>query len=337
MKINKITSAQVAKLAGVSQSAVSRVFTPGASVSIKTTKKVKEAALSLGYRPNSIARAMVSGKSRMIGVVVAYLENQFYPEALERLSNCLQEKGYHVLIFMAGKDRQSIDNVIEEILDYQVDGIIAASVSMSSGLSERCRAAGVPMVLFNRAQDDPNMSAITSDNIEGGKKIAKFLISSGHKKISYIAGWEGASTQRDREAGFISILNDAGLSLHSRKVGNFVFEDSREATRSMFFNNPPEAVFVANDHMAFAVMDTLRYELGLKIPDDVSVVGYDDVPAASWPSYSLTTVQQPVNIMVRETVEILIEKIENPEARPQKIKVDGPLILRKSAKIHKGN
>ena len=337
MKINKITSAQVAKLAGVSQSAVSRVFTPGASVSIKTTTKVKEAALSLGYRPNSIARAMVSGKSRMIGVVVAYLENQFYPEALERLSNCLQKKGYHVLIFMAGKDRQSIDNVIEEILDYQVDGIIAASVSMSSGLSERCRAAGVPMVLFNRAQDDPNMSAITSDNIEGGKKIAKFLISSGHKKISYIAGWEGASTQRDREAGFISILNHAGLSLHSRKVGNFVFEDSREATRSMFFNNPPEAVFVANDHMAFAVMDTLRYELGLKIPDDVSVVGYDDVPAASWPSYSLTTVQQPVNIMVRETVEILIEKIENPEARPQKIKVDGPLILRKSAKIHEGN
>ena len=332
MKINKITSAQVAKLAGVSQSAVSRVFTPGASVSIKTTTKVKEAALSLGYRPNSIARAMVSGKSRMIGVVVAYLENQFYPEALERLSNCLQEKGYHVLIFMAGKDRQSIDNVIEEILDYQVDGIIAASVSMSSGLSERCRAAGVPMVLFNRAQDDPNMSAITSDNIEGGKKIAKFLISSGHKKISYIAGWEGASTQRDREAGFISILNDAGLSLHSRKVGNFVLEESREATRSMFLNSPPEAVFVANDHMAFAVMDTLRYE-----PDDVSVVGYDDVPAASWPSYLLTTVQQPVNIMVRETVEILIEKIENPEARPQKIKVDGPLILRKSAKIHKGN
>ena len=333
----KITSAEVAKLAGVSQSAVSRVFTPGASASKTTTERVKKAAFDLGYRPNVLARAMVSGKSRIIGIIVAYLENQFYPEALERLSNCLQEKGYHVLIFMAGKDRQSIDNVIEEILDYQVDGIIAASVSMSSGLSERCRTAGVPMVLFNRAQDEPNMSAITSDNIEGGKKIAKFLISSGHKKISYIAGWEGASTQRDREAGFISILNDAGLSLHSRKVGNFVFEDSREATRSMFFNNPPEAVFVANDHMAFAVMDTLRYELGLKIPDDVSVVGYDDVPAASWPSYLLTTVQQPVNIMVRETVEILIEKIENPEARPQKIKVDGPLILRKSAKIHKGN
>lgn len=336
MKNSKITSADVAELAGVSQSAVSRVFTPGASVSTKTTSKVKEAALRLGYRPNSIARAMVSGKSRIIGVVVAYLENQFYPEALERLSNCLQEKGYHALIFMAGKDRQSLDNVIEEILDYQVDGIIAASVSMSSVLSERCRSAGVPTVLFNRAQDEPDMSAVTSDNIEGGKKIAKYLISSGHRKISYIAGWEGASTQRDRETGFTSILNEAGISLHSRRVGNFVLEQSREATRSMFSNKPPEAVFVANDHMALAVMDTLRYELGLKIPDDVSVIGYDDVPAASWPSYSLTTVQQPVNIMVRETVEILIEKIENSQARPQKIKIDGPLILRNSAKTQKG-
>ena len=113
MKNSKVTSADVAELAKVSRSAVSRVFTAGASASIKTTTRVKEAALRLGYRPNSIARAMVSGKSRIIGVVVAYLENQFYPEALERLSNRLQEKGYHVLIFMAGKDRQSIDKVIE--------------------------------------------------------------------------------------------------------------------------------------------------------------------------------------------------------------------------------
>ena len=116
-----------------------------------------------------------------------------------------------------------------------------------------------------------------------------------------------------------------------------MLEESRDATRSMFSYKPPDAVFVANDHMALAVMDTLRYELGLKIPDDVSIVGYDDVPAASWPSYLLTTVQQPVNIMVRETVEILIEKIDNAHARPQKIKIDGPLILRNSTKTQKGH
>ena len=150
----RITSSEVAKRAGVSQSAVSRVFTPGASASAKTVEKVRRIADEMGYRPNFIARAMVSGKSRIIGLVVAYLENQFYPEALEKLSNALQEKGYHVLIFMAGKDNASIEHVIEEILDYQVDGIVTASVAMSSTLANRCRAAGVPMVLFNRSQDD---------------------------------------------------------------------------------------------------------------------------------------------------------------------------------------
>ena len=182
MSKNRVTSQEVAKRAGVSQSAVSRTFTTGASASKKTVEKVRKAAAELGYRPNVLARAMVSGKSRMIGVVVAYLENQFYPEALEKLSNELQKCGYHVLIFMAKQTAGHIDAVVEEILDYQVDGIIAASVAMSSDLSEKCRAAGVPMVLFNRSQDDPNMSAVTSDNFSGGRKVAQFLLAAGHKK-----------------------------------------------------------------------------------------------------------------------------------------------------------
>ena len=336
MTIEKVTSLQVAKKAGVSQSAVSRVFTPGASASRTTIDKVKKAANDLGYRPNVLARAMVSGKSRIIGVVVAYLENQFYPEALERLSNSLQAQGYHVLIFMAGKNMQSLDNVVEEILDYQVDGIVAASVAMSSTLAERCKFAGVPMVLFNRSQDLPSMSAVTSDNIAGGRKVAEFLISGNHKKIGYISGWEGASTQRDREAGFISCLANSGFTLHNRQVGNFVMEEAKEATRKMFSSDPPDAVFVANDHMALAVMDTLRYEIGLKIPQDVSVIGYDDVPASAWPAYDLTTVRQPVNKMVQETVEILIEKINNAEIEPRRVKIDGPLIIRGSARLPEG-
>ena len=336
MTIEKVTSLQVAKKAGVSQSAVSRVFTPGASASRATIDKVKKAANDLGYRPNVLARAMVSGKSRIIGVVVAYLENQFYPEALERLSNSLQAKGYHVLIFMAGKNMQSLDGVVEEILDYQVDGIVAASVAMSSTLAERCKFAGVPMVLFNRSQDLPSMSAVTSDNIAGGPNGAEFLISGTHKKIGYICGWEGAATQRDREAGVISCLANSGFTLHNRQVGNFVMEEAKEATRKMFSSDPPDAVFVANDHMALAVMDTLRYEIGLKIPQDVSVIGYDDVPASAWPAYDLTTVRQPVNKMVQETVEILIEKINNTEIKPRRVKIDGPLIIRGSARLPEG-
>jgi DNA-binding LacI/PurR family transcriptional regulator len=332
MTASKVTSAQVAARAGVSQSAVSRVFTPGASASPRTVDKVRKAAAELGYRPNALARAVVSGKSRIIGLVVAYLENQFYPDVLEKLSNALQAEGYHVLIFMASQTAGNIDKVVEEILDYQVDGIIAASVAMSSDLSNRCHGAGVPMVLFNRSQDDPRMSAVTSANVKGGRKVADFLLAGGHEKIGYIAGWEGASTQRDREQGFVQGLTAAGRRLHVRAVGNFTMEGARAATLEMFAQDPPDAVFVANDHMAMATMDTLRFELGLSVPGDVSVVGYDDVPTASWPAYNLTTVRQPANRMVRETVDILLSKINNGGTDPQKVEIDGPLILRGSAR-----
>lgn len=332
----KVTSAEVAARAGVSQSAVSRVFTPGASASPKTVAKVRKAAGELGYRPNVLARAMVSGRSRMIGLVVAYLENQFYPDVLEKLSNALQERGYHVLVFMASQSAGNIEDVVDEILDYQVDGIIAASVALSSDLSERCRLAGVPMVLFNRAQDDPRMSAVTSDNIAGGKSVAEFLIAGGHKKIGYIAGWEGASTQRDRESGLRQGLAKANMKLHAREVGNFRLDEAREATLRMFAEDPPDAVFVANDHMAMAVLDTLRHELKLNVPGDVSVIGYDDVATAAWPSYDLTTIRQPANKMVAETVEILMAKIDDIETIPRQVEIESPLILRGSARIPEG-
>ncbi len=336
MAQSKVTSAQVAERAGVSQSAVSRVFTPGASASPKTVAKVRLAASELGYRPNALARAVVSGKSRIIGLVVAYLENQFYPDVLEKLSNALQERGYHVLIFMASNHAENIEKVVEEILDYQVDGIIAASVAMSSDLSDRCRAAGIPMVLFNRSQRDPNMSAVTSDNYAGGRKVADFFVAAGHERIGYIAGWEGASTQSDREAGFVDGLRAANKTLYAREVGNFRMDQARDATLRIFADTPPDAVFVANDHMAMAVADCIRFELGLRIPDDVSLVGYDDVPAAAWPAYNLTSVRQPANRMVAQTVDMLLGKIDDPSAVPRKVEIDGPLILRGSARIPEG-
>ncbi|MEC3862630.1 LacI family DNA-binding transcriptional regulator [Mesobacterium sp. TK19101] len=333
MAETKVTSMDVAVRAGVSQSAVSRVFTPGASASKKTVEKVRKAAAELGYRPNILARAMVSGKSRMIGLVVAYLENYFYPEALEKLSNALQAQGYHVLVFMASQTAVGIDAVVEEILDYQVDGIVFASVAMSSDIAERCEQAGVPVVLFNRYEDREGVTSVTSDNVAGGRKVADFLLAGGHSRIAYIAGWEGASTQRDREAGFLAGLRAAGADLFARGVGNFNLDQARNAARGMFDRpDRPDAVFVANDHMAFAVMDVIRFELGLSVPGDVSVVGYDDVPPAAWPAYDLTSVRQRANRMVEETVNALLSRIEDPDAVAGKIVIDGPLIVRGSAR-----
>jgi len=332
----KVTSLDVARMAGVSQSAVSRVFS-GASASKSTIAKVRAAAEQLGYRPNSLARAMITGKSRIIGLVVAYLDNQFYPMAIERLSQALQARGYHILLIMAGNSPDSIDAAMAELMSYQIDGIITASVAMSSDLTERCAATGIPVVMFNRGQDGSGLSSVTSANIDGGATVGDFLVAGGHKCIAHIAGWQGSSTGRDRSHGFAAALSAAGHPPPVTIDGMFARDAAAQAARDLMAGaTPPDAIFVGNDHMAFAVMDCLRGELGLSVPGDVSIVGYDDVPMAAWPAYDLTTLRQPVNRMVEATVDTLLAEIEAPARGRQKVEITGPLIVRGSARIPEG-
>jgi DNA-binding LacI/PurR family transcriptional regulator len=332
----RVTSLDVARLAGVSQSAVSRVFS-GASASAETIRKVRAAADRLGYRPNSLARAMITGKSRMIGLVVAYLDNQFYPLAIERLGAALQARGYHILLLMAGNSTEGIESVMQDLMAYQVEGIITASVAMSSDLTERCAAMGIPVVMFNRGQDGSGLSSVTSANVEGGRKVAEFLLAGGHERIAHVAGWQGSSTGRDRARGFLEGMAIAGRSPLDVIDGMYHRGPAIEAVRRLMDRaDAPDAIFVGNDHMALAALDTLRGPLGLRVPEDVSVVGYDDVPMAAWDSYDLTTVRQPVNRMVEATVDTLLGQIEDPARLPQKIEIAGPLVLRGSARVPEG-
>ena len=143
----KVTALDVARHAGVSQPTVSRVFTPGMKVSPKMAEKVRAAARELGYRPNTLARSLITGESKTIGLVVAYLDNPFYTEALEKLSRALKDRGYNLMVFMAANHAGDIDNIVQDLLDHQVDGIIMASVSMSSALTDRLSAENVPLIL----------------------------------------------------------------------------------------------------------------------------------------------------------------------------------------------
>ncbi len=337
MADRKITSVDVARHAGVSQSAVSRVFTPGASVSKKMADRVRKAADDLGYRPNVLARSLITGRSRIIGLVVAYLDNPFYPDALEKLSAALQARGYHILVFLAGNSDSDVESVIDDLMDYQVDGIITASINLSGELTDRCRAAGIPVMLFNRGIEGSGLSAVTSANKIGAAHVADFLVASGHRRIAHISGWLGASTGKERRDGFVQALEAEGLTLHSEYDARFRREKAAEAARAMMLESePPDAIFVGNDHMALGVLDMLRFEMGLDVPGDVSVVGYDDVPMAAWPAYDLTTLRQPVNRMVEATVDTLLSEIEQARPPGTVTEIQGELIVRGSARTSEG-
>jgi DNA-binding LacI/PurR family transcriptional regulator len=328
-----VTSSQVAEHAGVSQSAVSRTFTPGASISPKTRQKVLASAKTLGYRPNAIARSLITSRSRIIAVVMAYLENLFYPDVLEELGRALAAENYHLLLFTGFMDRDS-DPVFDQLMQYRVDGIILASTSLSSELSEECATAGIPVVLFNRTTERDAVSSVTTRNREGGKRIAEFLVAGGHTSFGYIAGLENSSTNRDRQQGYVEALAAHGFVDVIVGTGNYSRTDAQDAARAMLSRpDRPQALFVANDHMAVAVMDVARYEFGLKIPEDLSIVGYDDVGPARWTSYGITSMSQPLKRMVEATVDILMDQIASGEIEAEHRILNGELIVRTSARL----
>jgi DNA-binding LacI/PurR family transcriptional regulator len=332
--VKAATSVDVAKLAGVSQSAVSRTYTPGASVAEHTRSKVVEAARKLGYRPNAIARTLITRKSRMIAVVASYLDNQFYPVVIEKLSQRFQDDGYHVLLFIA-QARIDTDEFLLQLMQYHVDGIVLLSATLSSGLAKDCADAGIPVLLFNRiAQLGGTVSSVASDNAIGGRLAAQALMAAGHTRIGFIAGMEDSSTNRDREAGFTTALAAQGQRVFARAVGHYSFEGAQLAARQMFqahdATQRPSAVFVANDHMAIAVMDTLRSELKLRVPQDVAVIGFDNVPQAAWSAYSLSSIEQDAQAMIEATVRIMLEQINDDKVLAQHVNLPVRLIERGS-------
>ena len=326
------TESDVAKLAGVSQSAVSRAFTPGASISPKTRDKVLKAAEEVGYHPNLLARSLVTNRSNIIALAISYLENPFYAEVVRELSQKLRETDRHILLFSAPDGNQP-DPDLEKVLRYQVDAVILTGTKASPELKDQCRKSGVPIVQINRKSDLSGISTVCGEDFEAGQIIAQHLLDGGHKRFVYIGGTEGSNTSRIREQGFRDQLEKAGVTDIQVRYGANKFEAAAVAVRELLGSKtPPDAIFCASDYMAFAAMDVARNEFGLKVPEDISVVGFNDVPDASHAAYNLTTYSQPANALVDEAVKLIDDMIANPTKRAQRREVPGKLIIRTSSR-----
>jgi DNA-binding LacI/PurR family transcriptional regulator len=303
----KATSYCVAEEAGVSQSAVSRAYKEGGSVSKATRKKIYAAAEKLGYRPNAIARSLISKRSNMIGIVMADITNPFYPAVLEIFLKKLQQMGQRPMVLMATRD-QEVDDLLPQLLEYQIDGLVVTSATLSTEMADRCSDMGVQVVLFNRSVPGSKSSSICCDNYGAARQVADLFIERGFTSIGYIAGLEDTSTNLDRENGFVTQLRGAGLDTPLRAVGNYTYEGGYQAALDLASGDKyPQAIFCANDIMAMGAMDAIRYRLKLSVPEDVSVVGFDDIENTSWPVYNLTTVRPPVERMVQRTIDNLME------------------------------
>lgn len=207
-----------------------------------------------------------------------------------------------------------MEQALPAALQYQVDGIISTSATLSLRMADECAQFGTPVVLFKRYSLDSDVNAICCDSVRGGRLVADALVDAGHQRFAYIGGEAGSSTNQDWERGFVTRLRERGHEVVFTEQGDYSYESGYAAARRLLErSNRPDAIFCANDMMAMTALDVACVDFGIRVPDELSVVGFDDIQMASWPKYDLTTVRQPVERMVDATIALLLGAIENPD------------------------
>lgn len=331
MAKKKYTSEDVARLAGVSQSTVSRVFAGGTTVSEKKRKKILEAAEKLNYELNAHARSLTTKKTRIIGIVMRNIRNPFYSAVLEIFYNRLSVLGYHIL-FINSVNEEIQEKEIRQLLEYNVEGVIITDALLSFSAAQKFNRNEIVVILFNRYSEYAESSAVFCDNYLAAKQIATYLFDTGHRTFAFISGPSNTSTTIDRQKGFEEVLKEKGIRDLIIESGDYSYESGfKSAQELMTRNKKIDCIFCGNDIIALGAMDAMRI-IGLKIPEDVSVVGFDNIRMAAWPPYSLTTWEQPLEEMVDSTVRILLDEINHKEASPKVIMMKGHMVVRNSVK-----
>ena len=325
------TSYDVARLAGVSQSAVSRCFRPGNSLSAEKRKVIVKAAAKLGYEPNVFASSLITKRSNLVAVLISNLTNLYYPQVLAELTQRLDKQGIRVLLF-ALQNEGDAGEVLSQIWRYRVDGAIAAARLTPEHLAQFERHR-VPVVLYNRHAENDAVPSVFCDSVGGERLLVDRLVEVGHKRFAILSGPHDSYVGNQRVEGALSRLAHHGLEAEVLP-GRFDHESGADGLRAvMAMKQRPDALICANDLMAIGAIDAARDEFGLSIPDDLSIVGFDGVGPAAWPSYRLTTIRQPVRRMTEAAVTMLLERIANPELPPEVRSFSGTLIEGRSARL----
>lgn len=332
----RATAQDVADLAGVSRSAVSRAFTPGGSVSDDTREKVLSAARKLRYVPNPAARSLMTKRTNLIAIVVSNQGNAVFDRLLEVFNLRLMDVGYSALLVTAVENSTDEDRFIQ-LLRYPLDGVVvtaAGTLAFSQNICRQCLDLGIPAVTLNRTLEGFPFSAVNCDHRQGGKLAADLLIDTGLRRLAVIVGHERTTVNIERLGGFLDRVSDRGLAKPVIvRSPLFTFEGGYAAAGQILTDNPDvEGLFCVNDLLAIGAMEAARQEFGLSVPDDLSIVGFDNMPAAAWPSYDITTIRQPIEQMVEETLQILMDEISRQNRIPHNTTIPVELVRRSSTR-----
>lgn len=311
------TLKDVAERAGVSRSAVSRTFTDGASVSTKMRRKVERAASELGYHPNFLAQSLTTRRTKLIGLVSNNFHNPFFLQVFDLFSRGLQDCGLRPLLVNLSEETDP-ENSIRMLRQYSVDGVIVASSTLSPSFAKAFRDAGVAVVhSFGRYSSSPDVNVIGIDNVECGRMAARTLLERGYKRIGFMGGPKNATSTQDRIAGFSSeLLLHSDIEYSHSFASNYSFDAGRAEMQKLIEAGPKDAYFCGDDVLSIGALSAIQ-EAGLSAPDDIGLIGLNDMTMAAWQNINLTTIHQPIRQIVRSSIEQMVGLMDEPDRYPE--------------------
>lgn len=327
-----VTLKEVAELAGVSRSAVSRTFTVGASVSAKTRKKVEKAATELGYSPSLIARSLATNRTKLIGLIANNFQNPVFLEVFDLYTQTLQQRGLRPLLVNLTRETDPAHSV-EMLRQYRVDGVVVATSTLPPQFAQSFKDANVPVVhAFGRYSASSQVPVVGIDNHACGTLAADALLNRGYKSIAALGGPESATSTQDRIAGFRERMASAGQRIADiRYASNYSYYAGRDAMHSLLSEKSVDAVFCGDDLICMGAMDAARSR-GMSIPDDVSFLGFNDMDVAGWEAYALSTIRQPTRDIILASVDLVVEMVDNPDQPHRSLLFDCSVVERKTLK-----
>lgn len=316
-----VTLKEVAERAGVSRSAVSRTYTEGASVSPETRRKVQRAAAELNYSPNALASSLTTGRTKLIGLISNNFHNPIFLEVFDRFTRGLQDRGLRPLLVNLS-DEIEPENSVRMLQQYSVDGVIVASSTLPEGFADAFREAGVPVVhSFGRHSVSPSVNIVGINNIEAGRLAARELVRRGYCKIAFLGGPASATSTQDRHEGFMDEMTKyPNIQVTETYAEQYSFNAGRaEMSRLLAKRDPADgtqAYFCGDDVLSIGALSAIA-DAGLSVPDDIGIIGLNDMEMAAWENINLTTIHNPTKEIIASSIELVEAMLKDPERVPE--------------------